>query len=41
VNGGRPIFDHTNLHQHYRLRLEGEESSIAVSIEPIHGKRRG
>lgn len=41
VHAGRPIFDHTNLHQHYRIRLDGEESAIEVSAEPLRGRHRG
>jgi regulator of RNase E activity RraA len=41
IGEGRSVFDHTNLHQHYRLRLDGEESGIAVSADPIRGRHRG
>ncbi|MFM9108597.1 MAG: RraA family protein [Chloroflexota bacterium] len=40
VRDGRPIFDHTNLHQHYRLRLDGDESAIEVAAEPLRGRLR-
>jgi 4-hydroxy-4-methyl-2-oxoglutarate aldolase len=41
VTSGRAVFDHTNLRQHYRARLAGEESAISVSIEPLQAKSRG